>query len=192
MRLLDRLKVVLVNPTWEQSVEREPLIVFSYYLNSRVNALLRVGDEIIEHLDQGFANKDFISSVSSGRIEQAGTLMWLWTLGAYEVVRTMCQARNCFSERINSDLLQLKKTLAKVRMPDAKMEKAGKKLPITSNRSPNEWDVLNRDLLIGDPEVEHPTSARALIAEFDKVMSSITKEDVICHHEDSYLRGISR
>jgi hypothetical protein len=26
-------------------------------------------------------------------------LFWLWTLGAYEIVRTMCQAQSCFSER---------------------------------------------------------------------------------------------
>jgi hypothetical protein len=190
MRLLDRLKETLVNPTWEQSVEREPLIAFSYYLSGRTNELLQVGDEIINHLDQGFANKDFINSTSADHIRQAGTLIWLWTLGAYEIVRTMCQARDCFSERVNSDLLQLKKSLASVRMPDAKMEKAGKKLPVTSNRSPNGWDMPNRDLLIGDPEGDIPTSARHLIIEFDRVMSSITKEDVICRHEDSYSNEV--
>ena len=147
MRLLDRLKVTLVNPTWEQSVESEPLIGFSYYLSARTNALLHIGDEILDHLDQGFADK----LVSSERIARAGTLMWLWTLGAYEVVRTMCQARSCFSERVNSDLMQLKKSLAKVRMPDAKMEKPGKKLPVTSDSIHDGWDVPYWEFLIGDP-----------------------------------------
>lgn len=176
---------VLVNPTWEQMVERDPLIAFSWYLSGRKNVLLAIAAEIIENLDRAFSG----SVVDGGRFERAESLMWLWTLGAYEVVRTMCQAEGCFSSRAGEELAQLKKILSTVRMPAAKMEKPGKKAPVTSNRSPSGWDVPNRDLLVNDPESTPDVSARFILGEFDRVFSSITKDDVLVSHEDSYKSG---
>jgi hypothetical protein len=147
--------------------------------------LLAVADEIIENLERGFLGK----FVDGGRIERAELLMWLWTLGAYEVVRTMCQAKSCFSEKAMDQLIQLKKTLSAVRMPAAKMEKAGKKAPVASNRSPAGWDVANRDLLINDPDASPDVSVRFILLEFDRVFSSITRNDVLCGHEESYSEG---
>ncbi len=76
----------------------------------------------------------------------------------------MCQAESCFENECLKRLQLLKKKLAKVRMPDAKMEKQGRSIPINSNRSP--WcEVLEtKDLLIGDPDT--PDSARKLIDEY--------------------------
>jgi len=173
---------VLINPTWEQMVQREPLMAFSFYLSGRKNVLLAFADEIIENLDRGFSG----TVNDGGRIERAESLMWLWTLGAYEVVRTMCQAKTCFSERALDDLTQLKKTLSAVRMPAAKMEKSGKRVPVTSNRSPSGWDVPNRDLLVGDPDSTPDVSARFILKEFERVVTSITKDDVLAHHAHSY------
>jgi hypothetical protein len=178
MRYLERFQQVLVNPTWEQIIQREPLIVFSHYLSGRVNVLCSFGDEIIENLDNGFSGQ----CVDGGRIERAESLMWFWTLGAYEVVRTMHQAKDCFGERLVKDLSGLKQTLATVRMPAAKMEKRGKGIAVTSNRSPAGWDVENRDLMVNDPEEAPDISARRLLSEFDRVFSSITTSDVIAHH----------
>jgi hypothetical protein len=113
--------------------------------------------------------------------------MWFWLLGAYEVVRTMHQAKQCFSERLAADLQDLKKHLARARMPAAKMEKPGRKAPVTSNRSPSGWDYRNRDLLVNDPEERESITARELLTHFDEVFSSISKTDVISHHSDSYL-----
>jgi len=180
-----RVRGLLINPTWEQVVQREPLIAFSFYLSGRINVLLAFADEIIENLDRGFSGM-----VKDGsRIERAESLMWLWTLGAYEVVRTMCQAKGCFSEKALGDLSQLKKTLSAVRMPAAKMEKPGKRVPVSSNRSPSGWDVANRDLLVNDPESTPDVSARFILAEFNRVFSSITKDDVVGRHEESYPEG---
>jgi hypothetical protein len=172
----------LFNPTWEQVVEREPLIAFSFYLSGRVNVLREFADEILENLDAGFTGE----GVDGARVERAESLMWLWTLGAYEVVRTMCQARVCFSPRTFDDLHRLKQELSTVRMPAAKMEKAGRHEPVTSNRSPSGWDVANRDLLVNDPDANPDISARRTLAEFERVFSSITKDDVLAKHEQSY------
>ncbi len=177
-----RIKERLINPTWEQIVEHDPLIAFSFYLSGRKNVLFTIADEIIENLDEAFAE----TGIDGDRLERAESLMWLWTLGAYEIVRTMCQAKNCFSQRAFDELVSLKKTLSTVRMPAAKMEKPGKRVPVTSNRSPAGLDVSNRDFLINDPESTPDISARRILTEFGRVISSITKNDILGRHEDSY------
>jgi hypothetical protein len=185
MRYRQRFQQVLFDPTWEQIVEREPLMAFSHYLSGRVNVLCVFAEEIIENLDKGFAGQ----CVDGGRVERAGALMWFWLLGAYEVVRTMHQAKVCFSQRLTQELSVLKKTLATARMPAAKMEKPGKKAAVTSNRSPEGWDVENRDLLVNDPEESPDISARWMLSEFDRVFSSITKSDVLTQHASAYAGG---
>lgn len=182
VRYLGRFQHTLVNPTWARIVERDPLIAFSHYLSGRVNVLCSFADEIIENLDKGFSGQ----CVDGGQVERAESLMWFWLLGAYEVVRTMHQAKACFSERLVQELSGLKKTLATVRMPSAKMEKLGKRTAVTSNRSPTRWDIENRDLLVNDPEESPDISARWMLSEFDRVFSSITKTDVLAHHEKAY------
>jgi hypothetical protein len=179
MKYPERFSEPLFNPSWEQVVAREPLIAFSHYLSGRVNVLFAFAAELLENLDAGFSDE----RVDGGKVERAESLMWLWTLGAYEVVRTMHQARESFGERARQELAGLKRTLATVRMPAAKMEKPGKgNRPVTSNRSPSGWDPENRDLLINDPEETPAISARWLISEFDRVICSITPADVLSHH----------
>lgn len=171
---------VLINPTWEEQISREPLLSFSFALSTRNNQLATVADEILDNLDRGIS-KDCIDSQY---VTKAGILIWLWMLGAYEIVRTMCQAKSCFTTECLGRLQPLKKRLAKVRMPDAKMEKQGKPIPVSSNRSP--WCVVveTKDLLIGDPD--EPYSARALINEYFSTINSITPNEVIAQHEESY------
>ncbi|MBW6518627.1 MAG: hypothetical protein K0A89_09030 [ANME-2 cluster archaeon] len=154
------------------------MIAFSYYLSERNNILLSVSDEIIENLDKGFTNNH------TGLIGHASTLMWFWTLGAYEVIRTMCQAKICFSEGFYKKISDLKNDLAKAKMPSAKMEKKGKKMPVGSNRSPDGWDITNKDLLAGDPE--DPISGRMLLEKHDNVLSSLTIGDIKSRHEHAY------
>ncbi len=174
-------KPTLLNPTDTEILAREPLIAFSFYLSGRSNVLLAIGDEIIELLDAGFASQP----INGGKIVRAEALMWLWTLGAYEVIRTMCQSRECFSTEFYKKMSHLKTFLAKVRMPAAKMEKQGQRKPVNSNRSPAGWDVSNQDLLIGDPEDEN-ISAKALIQHYKETITSLTISDVLKKHHDSY------
>ncbi len=181
MRTRDSFKNVLVNPTWVQIVERDPLMAFSHYLCGRVNVLFSVADEVVENLDRGFSSQP----IDFARIERWESLMWLWILGAYEVVRTMCQAKSCFTQRAYDELNQLKKALSVVRMPAAKMEKPRTNIPVNSNRSPAGVDVARQDLLVGDPETSD-VSARGLLAEFDRVFSSIKSSDIHFRHEETY------
>ncbi len=175
-----RIFEVLINPTNQQSLEREPLLAFSFICSTRNNQLASVADEILELLDSGISEK----INDDGKVTRAGILMWLWTLGAYEIVRTMCQANSCFSPAFMTKLRPLKDRLAKVRMPDSKMEKQGKRQPVNSNRSP--WCEVpkSKDLLIGDPD--EADSARQIIDEYFSIIYSLTPEDVIGNHEEAY------
>ena len=171
----------LINPTEKQILEREPLLAFSFYLSGRNNILLHLSDEIIKKLDDGFQDGKSVNGILIG---EASTSMWFWLLGAYEVVRTISQAKECFTVEFITKINDLKRQLAIVRMPSAKMEEQGKSKPVNSNRSPDGWDVESKDLLVGSPE--NSKSARQLIQLYDITLCSLTASDVIKRHEESY------
>ena len=171
----------LINPTWEEIVARDPLVSFSWYLSGRKNVLLHFGDEILANLDAGFHE----SQVKMNSVDRVESLMWLWILGAYEIIRTMHQARSCFAPRVHRPLADLKAKLAAVRMPAAKMEKRGKNEPVTSNRSPCDMDLASKDILLGDPEAPI-VSARDLIQEFRLLVDPLVPADILHGHEDAY------
>lgn len=169
----------LSNPTEEERINREPLLKFSYYLSSKNILLLNTIDTIIECLKTGFSE----NVTNADDISDASVLTWFWTLGAYEMVRTMSQSNDCFSEQINAKIGFLKQAIAKARMPSSKMEKKGKRIPVNSNRSFDHWDIGKKDLLIGDPD--DPVSARYLFGLYEDTLSSITPNDVLKKHEES-------
>jgi len=161
--------------------KHNPLVRFSFYANGRVQVLLKLGVEILDELEAAFADD---SSVSFEHIARAEELSWLWVLGAYEVVRTMSQAKPCFSERAYKSLTKLKRELSHVRMPAAKMEAPGQAVPIDSSRSPAGLAASERDLLVGDPS--NPKSLRNLIGGFYSVFSQIDGSDILAEHESVY------
>jgi len=173
----------MTNEGWEEFLQKHPLARFSYYLNGRVWVLSEVKEEIIENLDGAFVDKTIFHEKTS----RAEMLFWLWSLGAYEVIRTMHQAKSCFSDRVQNDLFALKKELAAVRMPNAKMEKAGKKVPVPSGRSASGINVERKDLLVGEPQDD--ISARDLILKTSEFFASISDKDVISTHEGSYKKS---
>ncbi|MGO9569587.1 MAG: hypothetical protein ACLP5H_18810 [Desulfomonilaceae bacterium] len=143
-----------------------------------MNVLLGLHRQILQDLDKGFG-----TLMDADLVGRAEAFLWLWLLGAYEMVRTMCQAESCFSTQALNSLRELKVELSKVRMPSAKMEYAGKKgKPVTSYRSPAGIDAENKDLLIGPPEA--PVSGRSLLAQFQTVLDSLKPQDVIRAHSD--------
>lgn len=154
---------------------------FSRYLAGRNAALLVMAREILGLLD----TCDSGEAPARGR---ASDLMWLWTLGAYEVVRTMCQAQVCFSPRFFRAAAALKVDLERVRVPSTKMERIkynrrDRSIPVASEREADLWDGQHRDLLVGDPA--DAVSARMLLGRYARVMSTLTAEDVLASHEVS-------
>ena len=172
----------LINPTREEVLEREPLLAFSFYLSERNNNVLYLSDEILENLELGFKYSQGIDETIIGR---ASIFMWFWTLGAYEIVRTISQAKDCFADKFIEKINLLKKELAIVRMPSAKMEEQGKKsIPVNSNRSADNWDFELKDLIVGSPE--NPKSARQLIKMYDTTLCSLLPSDIIKQHQEGY------
>lgn len=155
-----------------------PLGGFSPYLSGRDQVLLDIAGEIVGQLDA--------ASEQEGPGRRASDLMWLWTLGAYEVVRTMAQAQRCFSARFLAELSDLKVALERVRVPNTKMERIkydrrARSVPVRSDRGPDVWDAARKDLLVGDPA--DAVSARRLLASYARVMTSLTAADVLMRHE---------
>lgn len=158
-----------------------PLAKYSFYAFGRVQVLMSVREEIIKELDLAYQDSH---SLLAEHIIRAESLSWLWVLGAYEVVRTMSQAKQCFSERAQVALGGIKKELSKVRMPSAKMEQQGRYVAVPSRRSPAALAVHERDLKIGDPG--NPHSLRQLLDQFAKVFTSFEAADILDSHESAY------
>ena len=167
--------------TADEFEKHNPLVRFSFYAKGRVQVLLKLGVEILGELEAAFPDD---SSVSFEHLARAEELSWLWILGAYEVVRTMCQAKPCFSERAHKSLSNLKRELGRVRMPAAKMEAQGQSVPIESSRSAAGLSASERDLLVGDPS--NPKSLRNLVVAFYSVFSQIDGSDILATHESVY------
>jgi hypothetical protein len=162
-----------------EEFERDnPLWRFSPYLCGRVQVLFDLQQGILHDLDKGFG-----SITDMGLLSRAESSLWLWSLAAYEMVRTMCQAKSCFSPQALGILQGLKRELEEVRMPAAKMELAKYAGQVTSYRAPVGVDVRNKDLLIGDPGAS--VSGRALLARFCEVVTSLKSEDVLQAHSNA-------
>jgi hypothetical protein len=164
----------------EETFRRDPLVAFSVYTHIQVGVLRGQADEIRSLLDASLANPGIVKSDSGMR---AYGLFWLWLLGAYEVVRTMSQARSCFVPSVSEKLRVMKKGLAKLRIPFAKQEYAGQMRPVGVEPSICGWDFKARSMkfCVGSEVV----SVRPLMDDFESLFSSITYDDIICDHRDS-------
>lgn len=161
-----------------------PLAAFSRYLAGRHQVLETLAAEILAHLDA--CDEHGLPAASRRR---ASDLMWLWTLGAYEVARTMSQAHTCFAPRLLRELSRLKSELEQVRVANTKMERVNydrraSPTAIPSDRDPDEWHAQARDLLVGDPA--RPTAARTLLTAYTRTLATLTPDEILARHEDSF------
>jgi len=60
VRYLERFQHTLIDPTWAEIVEREPLMALSHYLAGRISVLCVFADEIIENLDKVRCHRGFL------------------------------------------------------------------------------------------------------------------------------------
>jgi len=101
----------------DRMLDKEPLILFSLYTAGQVRTLQDVGKELLSLLESTIVPK----SIDGASFNRAYGLFWLWVLGAYEVTRTMCQAKACFSRDLSMKLAGLKQRLSILRMPFAEL-----------------------------------------------------------------------
>ena len=167
-------------PIVERMLDENPLIAFSPFTHGQVEILRDLATRLFAELDR---------TIGAGQVDGQGfqrcyAMFWLWVLGAYEVTRTMSQARSCFSEQLASRITEFKKRIAKLRMPFAKQEYAGRKQPIGAEPSVSGIDCDARDFSFA---VEQQLfSVRETIAEFLAVFDGIKRDDILRDHRRSY------
>jgi len=161
------------HPTIDEVLKMNPLLRFSVYTQAQVDAIKRLSAEIVELLDQ---------SMSPGTVDGPGFqriygLFWLWVLGVYEIVRTMSEQKNCFSEKLKTEIASFKATISLLRMPFAKQQFRGRKVPISNENSVYGFDTTKRDMSFN---VEGTVvSVREIMQAFDEFIQSITASDVL-------------
>jgi hypothetical protein len=170
--------------TIDEMLNQNPLIGFSVYTQIQVRTLSAFGQEILDLLDSSMAE----GSMDGQAFNRAYGMFWLWLLGAYEVTRTMCQAKSCFTAELSTKLFGLKKRLSALRMPFAKQEYEKEKTPIKDEASAYGVDTMRKDLRF---EIKGTVlSVRDLISAFESVFGNIKLEDILSDHRASY-RGAS-
>ena len=109
--------------------QKKPLLGFSLYTQVQVETLERLAVD----LSRISATWEQNNLVNDFQIYYGN--FWLWTLGAYEVVRTMRQHRDCFSKRVQDEMDELNRSLKLMRVPFAKQELDGGRGPIYAELS---------------------------------------------------------
>ncbi len=168
--------------TIESILERDPLIAFSVYTHIQTVTLRSMAASIRSDLDAAVLDD---SRIDATRMNSAYGAFWLWTLGAYEVLRTMAQATGCFAPRAADEIKRHKQHLEKLRIPFAKQEYAGnKKRAIASEASISSFGIADRDFSF---DVEGQTySVRMTLDSFERLIASISRSDVLAPHRTSY------
>ena len=165
------------NDIFAQYVAERPLINFSVYTNPQIELLIKMESTI---------NEMILNRRDAQVLNDIYGSFWLWTLGAYEVVRTMAQAKSCFTPEVHDRLIGYKRKLAKIRIPFAKQEYQGRNQPIFNEASMSGMDIETGDMSFTIEDVKY--SSRALMKEFHDLMASITDSDIIKRHKDSYCQ----
>jgi hypothetical protein len=161
--------------------EANPISRFSVYTDDQIKTLRKLAEELTSLLD---------SSMSEGCWDGQGSIraysiFWLWVLGAYEVIRTISQAGNCFSTTALQRIKSFKQRITQLRIPFAKQEYAGRKpqSPIRNEASIYSVDTLKKDFSF---EVKGAIfSVRNLLTTFEELITSIKPNDVLDDHRQS-------
>lgn len=166
----------------EQMLEAKPLIGFSFYTAAQVDTLAATAQSIRDCLDGAMQGE----AIDGGEFNRAYGLFWMWVLGAYEVTRTMCQARACFRRPVADSICNLKRRLAALRIPFAKQEYAGAKKPIAGEASVYGVSMELKDLSFEVRGTKY--TVRAMLDDFQATLAAIKRDDVLHHHGRSYSR----
>jgi hypothetical protein len=109
--------------TLEKLLAGNPLIRYSIYTQIQFQSLKLVREKLR-------ALKPIRTGPDEYRAEnfpEYNALFWLWTLGAFECLRTMGQHKDCFESPLQDKLKEMKNKVALLRVPFAKQELKGEK-----------------------------------------------------------------
>jgi hypothetical protein len=171
-----------MNEIIEKALNDEPLLIFSFYTVNQIGTLQSLGNEITEMLNASITVQEN-GEIRFERFTKLYGQFWLWTLGAFEVIRTMASAKACFSDDAHSRLDKFKGKLAKLRSQFAKQKiKHNQKINRREEVMPGEPSVSGIDGKKKDISfsIQGETYwARSLINEFSELVKSIKREDIL-------------
>lgn len=157
---------------FREFIAAHPLTNFSIYTDIQAKTVRDLGQQVCELLDVSLAEPGILT----GDLSFYGQF-WLWVVAAFEVIRTMAEAHNCFTQEVQERLLAYKRHLAKLRVPFAKQELRGDKGYVGNEPSMYGFNFAARDVLF---RVGADTfGARELIEGFNDVIFSISPEDIL-------------
>jgi len=168
----------------EEMYRKAPVSKFSIYTQIQIDQLKKVSDEILGILERN----NVAGLFDGGDFQRSYGLYWLWVLGAYEVIRTMAEHGQCFSEPLRQKVGVLKEELAKVRMPFAKQQLKGQKdRAIGSEPSVVGVGEEDKDLLF---QIEGKSvSCRKMLKRFEDFVQSVNYEEVLRDLRDDLKYG---
>lgn len=156
-----------------------PLLRFSVYTEIQKRAVIKAGHDVLESLDRG---RDQNGVLDGAHIEDAYGRFFLWLCAAFEIGRTMRDAKKCFSPRLRDEIIELMIPLEELRVPFAKQQmpakgKVGRDVALQTECSIVGFGASEPDLQfqVNDSML----SARALIEAFEKIFISIEPVDVL-------------
>jgi len=155
-------------------VAENPLLRFSLYTHLQSRAILDLGESIKFQLDS-ILRKQGKADVSQG---DAFGDIWLWTIGAYEVVRTMADPKwkESWSESKYEEIVTCKRRIADIRVPFAKQElRSGEAITAENSIYGLDHDKRTYFFQIGDNVFD----IREEIDLFEELISGISPEDVL-------------
>ena len=169
----------------EEMYQREPLLHYSVYTQVQVAALKTLGSGIRQVLDDAFAVDGVVDAAV---FREAYPSFWLWTLGAYEIIRTMVEegGRGCFSDELFARLEEFKRRIERLRIPFAKQELKGEKTPVRGELSVAGFSHEMRNLMFTVQGADY--WMRELITQFDTLFDSIALADILADHRSGYSR----
>lgn len=163
-------------PTTEHPYRSCPSLGFSIYSVTQVRLLQKFGDQFVQSADQLMSKAPERLFDGEDHLDTYGQF-WLWVLGAYEVTRTMKEARSCFSSGASARIAAFNQRLSKVRMPFAKQQHRGKKSMVAGEPAVNAFDFNRRDLVFRIENTDF--YAKDFIRDFNDLIDGIEAEDVI-------------
>ena len=107
-----------------EMIEKNPLLKFSVYTSIQCTIINDLGNRIAMTLAETISSDEDGIKIIGNYMDAYGQF-WLWVLGAYEIIRTMAEAKRCFDDETYQKIKELKGYLAYIRMPFAKQRFRG-------------------------------------------------------------------
>jgi len=162
-------------------LDADPLYLFELYPMIQARYVADLGEEILAVLDECIGQE----VIPGTKLNVVHSKFWFWTLGAYELIRTLSQHKDCFSLERQRKIAEIKRLIGPVRIAFAKHEipnarRAGKNVDFM-DRTPffsiSHINKETRDLAfeIGGEYI----GMRNMITSFLEFKGSLRVEDVV-------------